>query len=99
MGLAVGDYDNDGSNDLFITDFSDDYDVLHHNDGDASFSDVSYRTGIGQDTIPFLGWGTGFIDYDNDGWKDLFLVNGHVYPDVDKQDWGNELCAASSSLS
>jgi hypothetical protein len=88
MGLAVGDYDNDGWDDLFITDFSDDYDVLHHNDGDANFSDVSYRIGIGQDTIPFLGWGTEFIDYDNDGWKDLFLVNGHVYPDVDKQDWG-----------
>jgi hypothetical protein len=88
MGLAVGDYDNDGWEDLFITDFSDDYDVLHHNDGDANFSDVSYRTGIAQDTIPFLGWGTEFVDYDNDGWKDLFLVNGHVYPDVDKQDWG-----------
>jgi hypothetical protein len=88
MGLAVGDYDNDGWDDLFITDFSDDYDVLYHNDGDAQFSDVSYPTGIAQDTIPFLGWGTAFIDYDNDGWKDLFMVNGHVYPGVDQQDWG-----------
>ncbi|HEX4784778.1 MAG TPA: VCBS repeat-containing protein, partial [Candidatus Sulfotelmatobacter sp.] len=88
MGLAIGDYDNDGWDDLFITDFSDDYDVLYHNDGAASFSDVSYPAGIAQDTVPFLGWGTEFIDYDNDGWKDLFMVNGHVYPGVDKQDWG-----------
>jgi hypothetical protein len=88
MGLAVGDYDNDGWDDLFVTDFSDDYDVLYHNDGEANFSDVSYHTGIAQDTIPFLGWGAGFIDYDNDGWKDLFMVNGHVYPGVDKHDWG-----------
>ena len=88
MGLAVGDYDNDGWDDLFITDFSDDYDVLYHNDGNANFSDVSYHIGVAQDTIPFLGWGAGFIDYDNDGWKDLFMVNGHVYPGVDTQDWG-----------
>jgi enediyne biosynthesis protein E4 len=88
MGLAVGDYDNDGWDDLFVTDFSDDYDVLYHNDGEANFSDVSYHMGVAQDTIPFLGWGTAFIDYDNDGWKDLFMINGHVYPEVDKQDWG-----------
>jgi hypothetical protein len=88
MGLAVGDYDNDGWDDLFITDFSDDYDVLYHNDGQANFSDVSYHMGVAQDTIPFLGWGTEFIDYDNDGWKDLFMVNGHVYPGVDQHDWG-----------
>lgn len=88
MGLAVGDYDNDGWDDLFVTDFSDDYYVLFHNDGDANFSDVSYQAGIAQETIPFLGWGDAFIDYDNDGWKDLFMVNGHVYPAVDKYDWG-----------
>lgn len=88
MGVAVGDYDNDGWDDLFVTDFSDDYYVLYHNDGEANFSDVSYRAGIAQDTIPFLGWGDGFIDYDNDGWKDLFTVNGHVYPGVDQHDWG-----------
>jgi hypothetical protein len=88
MGLAVGDYDNNGWDDLFVTDFSDDYDVLYHNDGDANFTDVSYHAGLAQDTIPFLGWGTEFIDYDNDGWKDLFMVNGHVYPGVDQHDWG-----------
>ncbi|MGB6132879.1 MAG: CRTAC1 family protein [Acidobacteriaceae bacterium] len=88
MGLAVGDYDNTGWNSLFVTDFSDDYDVLFHNDGDANFTDVSYRMGVAQDTIPFLGWGDAFIDYDNDGWKDLFVVNGHVYQAVDRYDWG-----------
>jgi hypothetical protein len=88
MGLAVGDYDNTGWDSLFVTDFSDDYDVLFHNDGEGNFSDVSYHAGVAQDTIPFLGWGAGFLDYDNDGWKDVFTVNGHVYPGVDKQDWG-----------
>ncbi|HUY80989.1 MAG TPA: CRTAC1 family protein [Acidobacteriaceae bacterium] len=88
MGLAIGDYDNTGWDDLLVSDFSDDYDVLYHNDGQANFSDVSYPMGIAKETIPFLGWGTGFIDYDNDGWKDLFVANGHVYPGVDKHDWG-----------
>lgn len=88
MGLAVGDYDNDGRLDIAVTDFSDDYDVLYHNDGQANFTDVSYQAGIAQDTVPFLGWGIGFIDYDNDGWKDLLMFNGHVYPQVDQHDWG-----------
>ena len=88
MGLAVGDYENNGLLDIYDTDFSDDYKVLFHNDGDASFTDVSYRAGVAQTTIPFLGWGDGFIDYDNDGWKDIFEVNGHVYPDAGEHDWG-----------
>jgi hypothetical protein len=88
MGLAVGDYENNGLDDLLVTTFSDDYKVLYHNDGDANYTDVSYHAGIAQDTIPFLGWGTEFIDYDNDGWKDLMMINGHVYPAVDKYDWG-----------
>ena len=88
MGVAVGDYDNDGWDDLFVSDFSDDYFVLYHNDGQANFSDVSYPMGIAKETIPFLGWGTGFIDYDNDGWKDLFIGDGHTYPGVDQHDWG-----------
>jgi hypothetical protein len=88
MGLAVGDYENNGLDDLLVTTFSDDYKVLFHNDGDANYTDVSYHAGIAQDTIPFLGWGAEFIDYDNDGWKDLMMVNGHVYPSVDKYDWG-----------
>jgi hypothetical protein len=88
MGLAVGDYDNDGRVDFHITNFSDDSNVLYHNDGDGSFSDVTFPTGLGEISIPFLGWGTSFFDYDNDGWQDLFVVNGHVYPNVDDHPWG-----------
>ncbi len=88
MGVAVGDYQNTGLLDLYNTTFSDDYDVLYHNDGDANFTDVSYQAGIAETTIPFLAWGDGFLDYDNDGWKDIFVANGHVYPSVDKNDWG-----------
>jgi hypothetical protein len=88
MGIAAGDYENNGLIDFFVTDFGDDYKVLYHNDGDASFTDVSYKAGVAQTTIPFVGWGDGFIDYDNDGWLDLFMVNGHVYPEVEQHDWG-----------
>jgi hypothetical protein len=88
MGLAVGDYDNDGRVDFHITNFSDDSNVLYHNDGDGNFTDVTFQAGLGEVTIPFLGWGTDFLDYDNDGWKDLFVANGHVYPTVDDHQWG-----------
>jgi len=88
MGMAVADYDNDGWLDIATTDFSDDYFVVYHNDGQANFTDVSYQLGTARDTIPFLGWGVGFIDYDNNGWKDLMYLNGHVYPQVDEHDWG-----------
>ncbi len=88
MGLAIGDYRNNGLLDLYVTVFSDDYNPLYRNDGEASFTDVSYKMGIAEPTIPFLGWGTFFVDYDNDGWKDLFAANGHVYPFVDKSSWG-----------
>jgi hypothetical protein len=88
MGLAVGDYDNDGRVDFHITNFSDDANVLYHNDGDGNFTDVTFQAGLGEVTIPFLGWGTSFIDFDNDGWQDLFVVNGHVYPAVDSHQWG-----------
>src|SRR5216684_4478679 len=88
MGIAVGDYNRDGRVDLYITNFSDDYNTLYRNEGDAAFADVSFRAGIATLTIPFLGWGTGFLDYDNDGLLDIFVANGHVYPGVDLQDWG-----------
>jgi hypothetical protein len=88
MGLAIGDYNNDGRVDFHITNFSDDSNVLYHNDGDGNFTDVTFQAGLGEPTIPFLGWGTSFIDYDNDAWLDLFVVNGHVYPVVDSQQWG-----------
>jgi enediyne biosynthesis protein E4 len=88
MGIAVGDYLNNGLLDLYNTVFSDDYNPLYRNQGGANFTDVSYQVGIAEVTIPFLGWGTGFLDYDNDGWKDLLMANGHVYPGVDQSDWG-----------
>jgi hypothetical protein len=88
MGIAVGDYNRDGRVDLFTTTFSDDYKTLYRNDGEGSFTDVTYKAGLASPTIPFLSWGTGFLDFDNDGLADLFIVNGHVYPEVDKQDWG-----------
>ena len=88
MGIAVGDYLNNGLLDLYNTVFSDDYNPLYRNEGGANFSEISYQAGIAELTIPFLGWGTGFLDFDNDGWKDIFVSNGHVYPEVDKSDWG-----------
>jgi hypothetical protein len=88
MGLAVGDYDNDSRLDFHITNFSDDSNVLYHNDGDGNFTDVTFQAGLGEVTIPFLGWGTSFLDYDNDGWIDLIVANGHVYPTVDDHQWG-----------
>src|SRR5579863_9986949 len=86
MGIAVGDYLNNGLLDFYNTVFSDDYNPLYKNEGRGNFTDVSYQAGIAEVTIPFLGWGTGFLDYDNDGWKDLLAANGHVYPGVDQSD-------------
>jgi hypothetical protein len=88
MGIAVGDYNRDGKVDLYVTSFSDDYNSLYRNDGGGSFSEVTYQAGLSTPTIPFLGWGTGFLDFDNDGLSDIFVSNGHVYPGVDQQDWG-----------
>jgi len=88
MGLAVGDYTNNGLLDLYTGTFSDDYKPLFRNKGDAAFTEISPRIGLAAPTYPFLTWATEFIDYDNDGWKDIFLVNGHVYPQVDQHDWG-----------
>jgi enediyne biosynthesis protein E4 len=88
MGLAVGDFLNNGLLDLLVTDFSDDFKALYRNDGDASFTDVADEGGISQIAVPFVGWGDGFLDYDNDGWLDLMMINGHVYPQVDRHQWG-----------
>ena len=88
MGIGVGDYNRDGKLDLFITTFSDDYKALYRNDGDADFTDVSFKAGLGPPTIPFLSWGAGFLDFDNDGFLDIFIANGHVYPIADKTNWG-----------
>lgn len=88
MGIGVGDYLNNGRLDLLNANFSDDYKVLYRNDGDLNFTDISYQSGIAEPSIPFLSWGVGFLDFDNDGWKDIFIANGHVYPPADKQEWG-----------
>jgi hypothetical protein len=88
MGLAAGDYLNNGFVDVLDTDFSDDYKALYRNDGNANFTDVGREAGFVQMAVPFVGWGDGLIDYDNDGWKDLMMINGHVYPQVDEHPWG-----------
>ena len=88
MGLAVGDYQNNGRLDIFDTTFSDNYKPLYRNEGGANFTDVSYEIGLGEITVPFLSWGDAFIDYDNSGWKDLLMSDGHVYPEADKYAWG-----------
>ncbi|HEV8703166.1 MAG TPA: CRTAC1 family protein [Candidatus Polarisedimenticolia bacterium] len=88
MGVASGDYDNDGWFDLMVTNFSHDYSTLRHNDGSLQFTDVSMFSGVGVATLPYLGWGTGFPDYDNDGRADLFIANGHVFPGIDEKRLG-----------
>jgi hypothetical protein len=88
MGSTVADYDGDGRLDIFKTNFSDDTATLYRNNGDGTFDDVTYAAGLGLHT-QYLGWGTMFFDFDNDGWPDLLLVNGHVYPEVDTQHLGS----------
>ena len=88
MGIGVGDYNRDGKVDFYLTSFSDDYNPLYRNEGGGNFSDVAYPSGLGGPTIPFLAWGTGFLDFDDDGFLDIFVANGHVYPTIDRQDWG-----------
>jgi hypothetical protein len=88
MGIAVGDYNRDGRVDLFTTTFSDDYKTLYRNDGGGNFTDVTYQAGLGGPTTPFLSWGTAFLDFENSGLVGLFIASGHVYPQVDQQDWG-----------
>jgi enediyne biosynthesis protein E4 len=89
MGSTVGDFDGDGRLDIFKTNFSDDTSTLYRNDGDGTFSDLTFSAGLGLHT-QYLGWGTTFFDFDNDGWPDLLLVNGHVYPEVDQAHLGSD---------
>ena len=84
MGAAVGDYDNDGRLDLLTTTFSDDYFPLFRQHADGAFEDVAFQAGLGTATVPYLGWAGGFADLDNDGRRELWLANGHVYPDIGK---------------
>src|SRR5207249_2847867 len=87
MGVAVGDYDLDGHLDILVTNFSDDTPTLYRNNGDSTFTDVTYQAKLGLVT-DYVGWGVGLVDLDNDGWKDIFMVNGHVYPEVDRHSFG-----------
>lgn len=83
MGVSAGDFDGDGLLDIFKTNFSGDTSTLYRNLGKNNFDDVTFASGIGLNTR-WLGWGCGFFDPDNDGWLDILLVNGHVYPEVEK---------------
>jgi hypothetical protein len=87
MGVGVADYDCDGGFDIFKTNFSDDTSDLYHNNGDGTFTDVTFVSGIGVNT-QYVGWGAGFVDYDNDGWPDIFYATGHVYPEIDNSNLG-----------
>ena len=87
MGIAVADYDCDGWFDIFKTNFADDTCNLYHNNGDGTFNDVAFSTGVGINNR-FVAWGCGFVDYDNDGWQDIIQVNGHVYPQIDSHNIG-----------
>ena len=83
MGVAVGDYLHTGRPGLFVTVFTDEYDVLYRNDGNWDFYDVASQSGVALPSLPWVKWGDVFVDLDNDGWFDLFAVTGHVYPQVD----------------
>ena len=82
MGAAAADFDRDGHDDIFRTNFSDERSTLYRNRGDGDFDDATGHLGLGVNTR-FVGWGTAFLDADNDGWSDVLLINGHVFPEVE----------------
>jgi hypothetical protein len=83
MGVTAGDYDHDGRLDIFITNFADEYNTLYRGGAKLNFTDASYAAKVAEAALPLVGWGTKFFDYDNDGWVDLFVANGHVYPQLE----------------
>ena len=85
MGVDTGDYDNDGDLDLFVTNYQLEHNALYRNDG-SYYTEVSFATGLGKVSLNYLGFGTGFLDYDNDGWLDLFVANGHVHDNIEQYD-------------
>jgi enediyne biosynthesis protein E4 len=90
MGVAVADYDCDGWFDIFKTNFADDTCNLYHNNGDGTFTDVTFASGVGVNNR-YVAWGCGFVDFDNDGSPDIIQINGHVYPEIDQHDIGQTL--------
>ncbi|HEY7409855.1 MAG TPA: CRTAC1 family protein [Vicinamibacteria bacterium] len=87
MGLAIGDYDNSGRLGIYKTNFAEEYNNLYRNEG-THFTDMAFRSRTAPPSLPFVGWGTAFLDYDNDTWLDIVAVNGHVYPQMDQAKLG-----------
>ncbi len=83
MGVSVADYDRDGRLDIIITNFAEQYNTIYHKNADGTFTDVTRATKTAEARGPYVGWGVKFFDYDNDGWLDLFVANGHVYPQIE----------------
>ena len=88
MGIDFGDYDHSGQLSYFVTHFAEQPNSLYRNLGKKGFDDVSWTSGLGQPSYPYVGWGTAFFDMDNDGWLDILVANGHVYPQVDSANAG-----------
>lgn len=89
MGVDVGDYKNDGNFSIFVTNFSQDYNTLYANNGNGTFRDESYASGLAAPSLPYMGWGTGFVDLGNNGFLDVFVANGHIYPQIDQYPLGS----------
>jgi hypothetical protein len=83
MGVDFGDFDHDGRLDIFVTNFAGEGSALYWNQGDRGFTDLSWPAGVARPTLPYVGWGTAFFDADNDGWLDILVANGHVFPQMD----------------
>ena len=88
MGVTIGDYNGDGRLDIFVTNFSEEYNDLYRNDDSSGFTDASFHSKTAPPSLPLVGWGTDFFDYDNDGWPDIVVVNGHVYPQLEHAQLG-----------
>ena len=98
MGVAFGDYLHNGRMSLLLSHFDIEYAALYRNDGGMNFTDMSIASGIARGTQGYVGWGDAFVDFDNDGWQDFFLVNGHVYPQVDQARTGHPISGAEVSI-
>jgi hypothetical protein len=83
MGIAIGDYNHTGRPSIHVTNFTDENDLLYRNEGNWDFKEDSFPSGVALPSLPWVKWGTAFVDLDNDGWLDLLTVTGHVYPQVD----------------